>query len=467
MKRKLSTQLVLGFTLIVLITVALISLAANLLINWQFEKYVENQQREFSDSLAKRLGDQYDTERGTWNLDYVHGFGMYALDDGYIIRLYDASGESVWDAENHDMTLCRQIMQDISLQMKQKMPELAGDFVTSRYELNKNGNLVGYADISYYSPYYFKENEFRFVDSLNQILFVIGMLSVVGAVLAGALLAGRISRPITEITKIAGEISEGNYGIRLEEDARTKELADLTQAVNHMALSLGEQEMLRRRLTTDIAHELRTPLANVSSNLEAIIEGVWQPTTERLQSCYEELGRLSGIVADLEKLRQIESENLKLHKESVDLLELAETVRDAFLPELHKKQLNCQMEGGPVIVSGDKKRLYQVVSNLLSNAVKYSDEGGTILLKVQEFNGNGMLLVEDHGIGIPEKDQSLIFERFYRTDCSRQRKTGGVGIGLTIVKAIIQAHNGRISVESKEGRGTVFTVVLPSDTKER
>lgn len=422
---------------------------------------MENQQKEFADGLADGLGDQYDPESGEWNLDYIHGFGMYALNDGYIIKLYDKNEQVVWDAENHDMTLCHQIMNEISLRMETQKPDVNGNFISSRYELKQNDSLIGYADISYYSPYSFNENAFHFVDFLNRILIIIGILSTLGAVIAAVLLAKRISGPITRTTEITREISEGNYDIRFESNTKTRELSELTQSVNHMAKSLSEQETLRRRLTTDVAHELRTPLSNVSSHLEAFIEGVWEPTPQRLQICYDELGRISGIISDLENLRQIESENLILNKEPVNLLKLSQTVRTAFESELSKKHLTCLVEGESVTVPGDPKRLHQVIVNLLSNAVKYSPEGGQIRIRIGESAQNGILTVKDYGIGIPEKDIPLIFERFYRIDPSRYRKTGGAGIGLTITKAIVHAHGGKITVESEEGHGSRFTVVLP------
>lgn len=460
MKRKLRTRLSVGFALIVLVTVALISFAANFLISHQFEKYVQEQQKVFSDGLANSLSDQYNVQTREWNLDYIHGFGMYALNDGYIIKLYDHNEVVVWDAQNHDMTLCHQIMDTISLRMQEQRPELAGEFVTHRYDLKQNGEDIGYVDISYYSPYYFDENAFYFVDSLNQILLIVGVFALFGAAVAGILLARHISIPLVKTMEVAREISEGNYGIRFESTIKTKELSDLTLAVNQMAESLEEQENLRKRLTTDVAHELRTPLANISSYLEAIIEGIWEPTPERLQSCYDEIGRIYDIVLDLEKLRQIESENLNLNKEPIDLLELVKMVRSSFESEFATKQLTCIVEGKSTIISGDKKRLHQVMFNLLSNAVKYSTSGKVIRILVKDSSENGIIVVEDQGIGISKEDLPFIFERFYRTDYSRNRKTGGAGIGLTIAKSIIQAHGGRITVESKKGQGSRFIVML-------
>lgn len=459
--RKLQTQLSAGFALIVLITVFLVSLVSNLCVSRQFEQYIAQQQQSASEDLAAGLELQYDPENGAWNLDYIHGFGMYALKDGYIIKLYDAQGAVVWDAENHDMTLCHQIMEEISLRMADRRPELEGAFVTHQYELRQGQMVIGRVDISYYSPYYFNDNAFRFLDALNTILFAVGALSLLGAILAGMVLARHITAPIAKTTQITRAVSQGNYQIRFVSKSHTQELNELTQAVNQMATTLEAQEDMRKRLVTDVAHELRTPLANVSAHLELMIEGVWSPTPERLQGCYDEIGRISGLVSDLERLQQIESDNLKLERVPVNLYTLAQTAVAGFEAELSSKGLHCLVEGVSAVVPGDEQRLYQVITNLLSNAVKYTEPGGHILLRVEDTPKYGILVVEDDGVGIPETDQALIFERFYRADRSRSRETGGAGIGLAIVKAIVQAHGGTVSAQRRGDRGSLFTISLP------
>ena len=167
------------------------------------------------------------------------------------------------------------------------------------------------------------------------------------------------------------------------------------------------------------------------------------------------------IIADLEKLRQVEDKKLELVLESVDLLELSRLVEKTFEPDLKKKELVCTVQGESAVVQGDAGRLYQVIYNLLSNAVKYSNEDGQIQIRVNCGETVAELSVEDQGIGISKEDLPLVFERFYRTDLSRNRKTGGAGIGLAIVKAIVEAHHGTVTAESREGRGSKFIVILP------
>lgn len=457
----LRTMIAIRFALIVLVVVALISIVSNILINRQFEKYVEEQQNKQAVELAQNLSYQYDSVSDAWNLDFIHGLGMYALNEGYIVKLYDVNKDVVWDAQHHDMTLCYQMMNTITLRMQENRPELDGNFVTHTYDLQQDNQVIGYLDISYYSPYNLNENEFQFIKALNRILIAVGIISLLGAVVMGLVLANSITKPIVKTVEITKQISEGDYNICFQDGVRTKELYGLTQAVSQMAESLGEQENLRKRLTSDVAHELRTPIANVLSYLEAIIDGVWESTAERLQNCYDELERISKLVSDLERLRQAENDNLSIQKTEVDLLDLAQSVLQNFETQLAKKNLRCTVDGDHTVVSADRGRIQQVITNLVSNAIKYSNEEGKIHILLEDKPDAGIIRVEDNGIGIAEKDIQLIFERFYRADKSRNRKTGGAGIGLTIAKAIIQAHGGKIMVESQEGHGSSFIVTLP------
>lgn len=294
-------------------------------------------------------------------------------------------------------------------------------------------------------------------------LAVVGIISIVFAAIAGIILAGKISVPVKAATRAAKDIARGNYNNRINTDICTMELSELGNAVNHMAESLDNHEMLRRRLTSDVAHELRTPVANVSSNIEAIIEGVLEPTNERLSSCYNELERITGIITELEKLRQIEGENMILHIGHVDIYELAKEVKLIFENEMSKKNIRCDIIGEHIDVCVDKDKMSQVLNNLISNAVKYTDNYGNIQITVIQENENVVITVEDNGCGIDDNDIQYIFERFYRTDKSRNRSTGGAGIGLTITRAIVQLHGGTIHVESKKGVGSLFKVTIPAN----
>ena len=459
--KSLRKQLSLSILLTLLITIGLIGILSNWIMNREFEKYITRLGQERRENIVDDLSRQYDSFKRSWKLDYVHAIGMNSLYDGYIVKLFDAGGNIVWDAENHDMSLCGQIMSEISLRMEER--GTVGGFVDHTYEIHQNGKQIGAVSIKYYGPFFMNEADFNFINVMNTVLLVIGILSSACSVVVGCLLARRISRPVTKTAYIAKQISKGNYNIRFEPGTKIRELDDLADAINHLSDALGDQEKLRKQMTADVAHELRTPLTALGSHLEAMIEGLWDPTPERLKSCHEEVKRLGTLVEDLGQLAKIESENLVLNKSRTDLLETVCTVSDTMKGEMVKKNLSLSIEGNPVFAEADKNRFSQVIANLLSNAIKYTPEGGAIEIHVSETDRLAIVKVKDTGMGIPEKELPFIFERFYRTDKSRNRKSGGAGIGLAIVRSIVAAHGGTVTAESVQEQGSCFTVTIPKE----
>lgn len=465
-KMRLGTILSLIFAVIVLLTVFLVSLFSGIFINKQFEEYVKKSQSEEANELAESIQSNYDEESGSFNIDYVHGMGMYALKEGFIICLYDKDMNLLWDAENHDMELCHDVMDDIMLRMHSRMPELKGDFVTYSYDLKSGEKLIGILQISYYTPYYLNENEFRFIKALNNILVIVGLVSIAIAAFFGVLISRRITKPISGVITASKKISEGNYDVRVNTGVKEQETYELADAINTMAKTLKEQEYLRKQMTADIAHELRTPVTNTSSYIEMMMDDVMEPTPERLKSCYDELLRLSAIIGDLDRLESAELNGIIPDKQEFGLYELAESILQGFNTKLDEKKIDAKVTGSEVAVFADRGRIGQVIANLVSNAIKYTDEKGKITIDISKVENNAVMVVEDTGIGISPEEQTRVFERFYRTDKSRTRKTGGAGIGLSISKAIVQLHNGTIRCESEPGVGSKFIVSLPEKSRE-
>lgn len=313
------------------------------------------------------------------------------------------------------------------------------------------------------SDLYYNELDLHFIQTLNHVLYTVGGAVFVAAVLLGAVLSQRITQPIIRVIRATELLGKNQWQEPLTTDHPVKELDELSTAVNHLALRLDEQSVLRKRLTADVAHELRTPLATLQSHLEAMIDGVWEPSVPRLNSCHEEIVRISRLVGDLEKLERYEQDLLTLSKSHLSLKQLAEQIADQFESSLQKAGLEIQITGEPGTVQGDSDKLKQVLFNLVGNAVKFTSRGGKILIHIADEAKGVILKVEDTGCGISSKDLPFIFERFYRADLSRARATGGTGIGLSLVKAITEAHGGWVSAASELGKGTVISVFLPKE----
>lgn len=461
MKQSIRLKLSSTIAAIVLFTVAVISFFSNYFINKNFQVYITNQEAKEAEFISTDLSSQYSKDTDSWNYDYIHAIGMYSLYEGYIIKVYDKHDNLIWDAEAHDMGLCNQIMSEITYRMQDKYPKMEGQLTLKNFQLLQNGETVGSVSVSYYGPFFLSENDFRFLDSLNKVLVIVGTLSMIASILIGIFLARRISRPILKTVDATKKIVEGNYEVRILENNDTKELTMLVNSINHLAASLETLEKLRKQLTEDVAHELRTPLTIVQSHIEAMMEGIWEPTYERLSSCYDEIDRITLLVKDLEQLSKIEDHNNSLEESFISLSKIIDKTLSVFEAEIESKQLKVTVKGEISDVFADENRIRQVIVNLLSNAVKYSNDGANIMFELFETENKVGFTIEDSGKGIPKEELPFIFERFYRADKSRNRMTGGTGIGLTIVKSIINAHGGSITVESRLNKGSKFTVFLP------
>lgn len=461
----LKTKLSLTIAFVSLLTIALISLLSNFLIQDQFKGYIISKQKNATKEIVATLSQHYNKTTGEWDTDFVHTIGMNALYNGYIVKVYDLKNNTVWDAQACDMTSCNNIMDDISHRMMTQYPLINGKFTSTDFQIKLENETIGTANISFYGPFFLSENDFRFLNSLNTILIFISMFSLVFSVVIGFFMAKRISHPILKTIGVTKQISDGEYDVRIEEETNTKEINELIQSINHLANSLGNQENLRKQLTSDVAHELRTPLTTLQTHIEAMVEGIWEPDQERLQSCYDETVRLGKLVKELESLARVDYNNLKLEKEQVNLLKIVKTVLLNFEAELKNKAMSVSISGFCSDIFADKDRISQVVINLLSNAIKYTSHGGNIDINLSETDKSITFSIQDNGSGIPSEELPFIFERFYRADKSRNRKTGGTGIGLAIVKSIVTAHGGTVEVNSVLNEGSCFEITLPNAKK--
>ncbi|MCX4448094.1 sensor histidine kinase [Streptomyces sp. NPDC087866] len=281
-------------------------------------------------------------------------------------------------------------------------------------------------------------------------------------ILGGLLLSRAVLRPVRALTLAAQGLGGGDLGHRVPASGRD-EIARLGGAFNRMADSLQASEEHQRRLTGDIAHELRTPLANLRGYLEALRDGVVEPTPDLLASLHEEALLQQRIVDDLRDLALAEAGALAYHHADVDLRELLGTSHRARLPQARTGGITLTLEAPrPVYARADPDRLRQVVGNLLGNALRATAPGGTVTLALLHHGERAVVEVRDTGTGIAAQDLPRLFDRFWRADASRDRATGGSGLGLSIARQIVADHGGTIEVRSTVGEGTTFAVALPA-----
>lgn len=281
------------------------------------------------------------------------------------------------------------------------------------------------------------------------------------ALLLSAFLILQVLSPLRLLSRATERIARGDLTQRVTLKARD-EFGQLGSSFNRMIDNLRRSETIRQTMTADIAHELRTPVTIIQGNLEAILDGVYQPTPETIAPIYEETLHLGRLIDDLRDLALAEAGELRLNKEPTDLVALVNQVTEMVSSSLEwGPKLHVKVDHSLPKVTLDPKRIRQVVANILSNAVRHTPATGEIWVEILQKGGEVELRVTDSGPGIPPEDLPHLFERFYRGDQARSRSGGGSGLGLAIAKQWVEAHGGRIWAENSEQTGARFVVRLP------
>ena len=298
--------------------------------------------------------------------------------------------------------------------------------------------------------------------SINRFLIWSGLLTVGLAAVLTFFLSRRILAPVESLSRAARALARGEFSQRVAVTSRD-EVGELSRTFNAMATELATTEEVRRSLVADVAHELRTPLSNIRGYLEGIRDGVIPANPDTLGSMHEEVLLLTRLIDDLQELALAESGQLNLYIQTCDVADLVRRAVSGVQPRTESKGITLKADiQGEALVQADAERIGQVLRNLLVNAANYTESGGNVTVALLRRDGEVEVRVEDTGPGIEEADLPFVFERFYRVDKSRSRTTGGVGLGLTIAKRLVEAHGGRIAVESVVGKGSTFSFTLPA-----
>jgi signal transduction histidine kinase len=301
-------------------------------------------------------------------------------------------------------------------------------------------------------------------DTIGKYFIWGGLVAIAIALLLTYFFSRRILAPMKALINASRHFGKGDFSRRVD-DKDKGELGELAQSFNSMATDLERTERLRRNMVADVAHELRTPLSNLKGYLEAVSDGLVKPDNNTIRSLNEEASILSRLVDDLQELSLSDAGEIKLNIQSEDISSLIKVTLTGIQAKAAARglALSTDLPATLPMVSIDSYRIKQVLLNLLENAVAHTDKGG-ITLTARQQEKMVHVSVADTGEGIPAGELPLIFERFYRVDRSRTRKTGGSGLGLTIAKRLVEAHGGTIKVESEPGQGSTFTFTVPVTT---
>jgi two-component system sensor histidine kinase BaeS len=445
-RKRLSIILVCTAILALFISTILVNIA----VSKTFNKYLVEIQDKRNIRIVKYLEEVYKKNAmwsGTSGIEITHEAYM----SSYCLTLKDINKKVVWGMNASD------IVHNNNVHMNGKNE---GVYTSRTFAIRDGGKIVGYVEIGQYAPVLLSEEDVNFKISINKSIIISVVLSILITILISLFISKQFSTPLKEVSKVSVYLSNGNYKERSHGRSSILELEDLRNSINSLGEKLQNQDLIRKRLISDISHEVRTPLNILQNNFEAMIDGIFPVDNERLIYLNEEVIRFGKLIDNFNVLKEVEGEEAIINMEKISLNDVLSQVVKEFELIAENKNINMTLEciaSKPYNILADKDKIKQVIINLLSNAVKFTPENGKISITIKEVREKILFKIEDTGIGIREEDLPYIFERLYRGDKSRHEIEGS-GIGLTIVKNILTLHNAGIEVESKEGKGCVVTV---------
>jgi len=460
MKQSIRERLSLIIIFCSVVAVFLSALIINVTINNTFNKYMEDIQTKRNTSLVEYFQQVYKRD-GSWNSTSGEEMMHEAYMSNYCLTLLDENEKIVWGMNNDDI-------KDKSYKMMSNGTE-EGVYTSNTFDINVNGKTVGQILVGQYSPVLLSQEDISFKTEINKSIVFSGVLTLVIVTIISLILSKQFSKPIKEVSNTSVNLSRGNYDSRSNIKSNITEIRNLTQSINSLGEKLNSQDLLRKRLISDISHEIRTPLNVLQNNLEAMIDGIIPVTTDKLNNLNDEVIRFGKLLNNLNALKEIESDEIALKLGLVNMDELLSTVISDFSIAATEKNIKLIMnkeEDRDHIVLGDYDKLKQVFINLISNGIKFNRIDGDVWVNVSSDVNSVIIEIKDNGIGIKKEDLTYVFERMYRGDKSRH-KIEGSGIGLTLVKKILTLHSATIDVESKESKGTTFTVCINKNSENK
>ena len=443
---KLTTKLLLAFLLVSIISSGIIVLFTRVATNREFEKFVSDR---YKYELVEELGKYYQQNQ-TW--------------DG-VEKAFKQFGR---EPNDHDYD--RPLFFSIA--------EPDGKIVVAGTD-RKMGEILSAEELSHCSPIQVENKtvgvlllasspdrnpmEDEFLRRLNGSIFLSAVGTIIVALFLGILLSRSITRPIRELTKATHAMADGNLNQKVNVRSRD-EIGELAESFNKMSSDLSRSFNLRKQMTADIAHELRTPLSLIIGHAEGVHDGVLEPNHENFEIIREEAERLEHLVNDLRTLSLADAGELSVDFQPININNLISDIYTHYISPFNQQRITLNLKPASVTLTAnlDPSRFTQVLNNILDNALHYTPAGGSVGIETKLVENKIQISIQDNGEGVTPEEAAHLFDRFYRADEARNRNDGGSGLGLAIAKSIIDMHGGKIWAESEKGKGLKMVIELPN-----
>ena len=449
-----TARVTISFSLIAAMTALVAIGVVSIVWEQHFHTYTQDNMRTVAESTAEQIASRYDDEGSFTPSVLQPAHNAITVSKGVGMQVVDANNKILFDSTTQ--------VQGVEGVVSPSIAPPQGPGNMARAPIVVNNQAVGSVRVWVYgSDQLLRAADQEFRDKSYQAMILATIVAIVIASVLGFFFARTLVRPIRSLTDTAVAIKEGDLTARTNMEG-DDEISQLGQTFDAMAASVERDRKLERRLTTDVAHELRTPLMAIQATVEAMVDGVLPVDEERLVTVDSEVMRLSRLVDSLLKLSRLENRANPNKQERIDVGEVVSGIiatHEAYVAEsgltLHYKT------DSDVIIMGDPDLIRQATANLISNAVRYTDEGGHIYVRVKRGETMASIAVQDTGIGLTPEEARMVFQRFWRADSGRDRESGGLGVGLTVVKEIVERHDGWVQVEGRKGEGACFTIHIP------
>lgn len=442
---KLTSKLILAFLVVSLFSTGIIVVFTRIATNREFNKFVNDR---FKADLVDQLANYYQ-EHQTWE-GVEESFDRFG-DDHFkpadnrplFFSIADINGKIITTGIDH------------------RPGEIVStDELNAGTQIQVENKTVGILLINAAPEKNPLEDEF--IHRINNSILLSAIGTIILALILGAILSRTITRPIRELTKATHEMAGGKFGQQVPVRSRD-EIGELASSFNKMSDDLGRSFNLRKQMTADIAHELRTPLSLIIGHAEAVHDGVLSPSKENFEIIREEAERLEQLVNDLRTLSLADAGELSVEFQPVEVNKLLSDIKAHYMIPFNQKRITLNLEPAPVILQAnlDPIRFSQVLMNVLDNALRYTPEDGRVAISIKQNGDKVEINIQDSGNGVTPEDAAHLFDRFFRADASRTRDEGGSGLGLAIAKSIVEMHKGRIWAESEKDKGMKVIIQLP------